>query len=133
MAKEKPILRIGDQVTWRGAWGSELPRIVTIDWIHNSIAKHIDKEDMVDSIEFDEYIKQRKFTVGFKEVDNWAYNTQISIPTKNDIECNKLKMNWGNALVDSQISKDKMVIEISNKRVEDYKKEFTTKCKDWML
>ena len=69
------VLKVGDKVSWRGSWGRDLPREVTIASIEvNCINKSGTQVQEVDW----SFVNNRSVIVDFSDVDNWAYGTQIS-------------------------------------------------------
>jgi hypothetical protein len=72
----KGLLKIGDQVIWRGAWGSELPKKATVESIE--VCEPGTKYgDEVDQIEWSR-VRTRGVIVTFSDNDHWAYGNQIT-------------------------------------------------------
>ena len=104
-------------------------QIVTINYIKTSLSDNFLQEDLIKSIDFNPSTKDREFSVGLKETQNWVYNTQIKIPTHKDIECNDLKIRLGNALVDSMFSPKNSKWSMEN--AERARTDFESKCPQW--
>ena len=69
------VLKVGDKVSWRGSWGRDLPKEVTVASIEvNCINK---SGTQVEEVEWD-FVNNRSVIVDFSDVDNWAYGNQIS-------------------------------------------------------
>ncbi len=67
-------LKIGDRVTWRGRWGKEEPKTVTVVGIMDNCVHKIG--DPVDEIDWDD-VRDRSVIVDLNN-DHWAYGDQIS-------------------------------------------------------
>jgi hypothetical protein len=66
------VLRVGDVVEWRGAWGTQPPQIARVETIDQTQARNQKYGDPVEEFRWDSH-----FVVG---LDNgfWAYGYQLS-------------------------------------------------------
>jgi len=70
------MLRIGDRVNWRGAWGSESIRKVTIESLEVTEYPREKYGDEVSEVSW-QVIKENRCVVGI-DSGNWAYGSQIA-------------------------------------------------------
>ena len=71
MGKKTGILTVGDPVEWRGSWGKDMPKTVTVEGIEQTRYENEKEGDSVNSV---------KWTDSFiVDLDNghWAYNHQL--------------------------------------------------------
>ena len=69
------VLKVGDTVSWRGAWGRDLPKDAVVGSIEvNCINKSGTNVEEVDW----EFVNDRSVIVDFSDNNHWAYGNQIS-------------------------------------------------------
>jgi hypothetical protein len=75
-------IKIGDKVNWRGSWGKEIAKEVTvktIEWVEGGKGKYgIPKDEIL--------IPAKDWCIfGFEENNHWAYGHQIDLIKSNQL------------------------------------------------
>ena len=68
------VLTVGDKVNWRGTWGKDSPKEVTVASIE--VNCHLGNGVNVDSVDWSN-VKSRSVVVDFIENDHWSYGNQL--------------------------------------------------------
>ena len=68
---EKKILKVGDEVIWRGCWGMEDPKIAKVTGIEKTKGSH---QKYGNKVEFVEWINNFVVTL---DNNHWAYDYQL--------------------------------------------------------
>lgn len=71
-------VKIGDKVLWRGAWGSEPAKLVTVEGLDVTDYPHEKYGVEVDEVCWD-LVRQNRVVFSL-DTGNWAYSSQISKP-----------------------------------------------------
>lgn len=69
------MLTIGDQVMWRGSWGSDAPLLAIVTDIERTHEQHGKYGDTVDSLPWS--VVRDGFAVVTLENGHWAYGYQL--------------------------------------------------------
>jgi hypothetical protein len=105
------VLKVGDKVIWRGAWGNESPKEAVVDGIeHTRGGKY---GDSVREISWNE-VRDREVVISL-ENGRWAYGSQISKIKREDKDLEYYKNNAEEDYITTPISVLRYITELESK------------------
>lgn len=76
-------LKIGDEVIWRGGWGTDAPQKVTVRTIQINEENGSKDGTSVPSVDW-RFAEERNIIVDFDENNHWAWGFQLAPLENND-------------------------------------------------